>query len=116
MRAVVQCRQDPKSFSPKGETVGWNKKWNNAAISKHFSNDSIERFTHSRGSIIPYRVLVSLDVTTREDEQQQFATEIARLKKRVAKTEKTLQKDREALAQVCLLYKSFFTSMLQDST
>jgi len=40
------------------------------AISPHFSNDQIERFTRSRGGIIPYRILVGLDVETREMEEQ----------------------------------------------
>lgn len=36
-----------------------------------FPNQEIEQFTHARGSIIPYRVLVSTDVITRESQEEQ---------------------------------------------
>ena len=78
VRVVLQCRQEPGSFNATGETVGWLKRWGKTPISKHFANDEIERFSHARGSIMPYRVLVSLDVKTREKEQEDEAR-VARL-------------------------------------
>jgi hypothetical protein len=69
VRIVLQCRQAPE-FSTCGETIGWTKKFGSAAISPHFPNEEIERFTCSRGGVIPYRILVGLDVVTREMEEQ----------------------------------------------
>ena len=40
-----------------------------------FGNDEIERFTKAGQSIIPYRILVGLDVTTREEEEARKKTE-----------------------------------------
>ena len=70
VRTVFQCRQKPGTFEIEGETIGWTTRFGAARFSRHFSNDRIERFTKARGSIIPYRVLVALDVTTREHEEE----------------------------------------------
>jgi large subunit ribosomal protein L40e len=69
VRVVLQCRQSPE-FSTCGETIGWTKKFGSVPISPHFPNEEIERFTRSRGGVVPYRILVGLDVVTREMEQQ----------------------------------------------
>ena len=58
-RVVLQCRQKP-DYEIGGETVGWNRKYPGRAISPHFDNSVIERFTTARNAIIPYRVLVKL--------------------------------------------------------
>eukprot|EP00961_Rhodomonas_salina_P224833 3039407-Rhodomonas_salina.1 len=55
VRLVIQCRQKPGSFRAEGETVSWQGRFGDARISQHFTNQEIERFTHARGSIIPYR-------------------------------------------------------------
>ena len=83
MRVMLQCRQKPGSFSSEGETVGWTRRWGKAAISQHFSNSEIERFTQARNSIIPYRLLVGMDVTTREQEEKGKREERARLQEAV---------------------------------
>ena len=70
VRTVIQCRQKPGTFGIEGETIGWTTRFGAARFSRHFGNDRIERFTKARGSIIPYRVLVALDVTTREHEEE----------------------------------------------
>ena len=70
MRVVLQCRQKPGSFFVEGETIGWARRFGSAAISKHFDNDKIERFTESGPNIVPYRILVGIDVTTREEEEK----------------------------------------------
>ena len=67
VRVVLQCRQSPE-FSTCGETIGWTKKFGSLSISPHFPNEKIERYTRSRGGVIPYRILVGLDVVTREME------------------------------------------------
>ena len=67
VRVALQCRQSPE-FSTCGETIGWTKKFGSLSISPHFPNEKIERFTRSRGGVIPYRILVGLDVVTREME------------------------------------------------
>jgi len=69
VRIVLQCRQSPE-FSTCGETIGWTRRFGSVSISPHFPNAEIERFTRSRGGVIPYRILVGLDVVTREMEQQ----------------------------------------------
>jgi len=69
VRVVLQCRQSLE-FSTCGETIGWTKSFGSVSISPHFPNEKIERFTRSRGGVIPYRILVGLDVVTREMEQQ----------------------------------------------
>jgi hypothetical protein len=69
VRVVLQCRQSPE-FSTCGETIGWTERFGSVSISPHFPNEKIERFTRSRGGVIPYRILVGLDVVTREMEQQ----------------------------------------------
>ena len=58
-RVVLQCRQKP-DYEIGGETVGWDRKYPGRAISPHFDNSVIERFTTARNAIIPYRVLVKL--------------------------------------------------------
>ena len=68
VRVVLQCRQKCGSFSVGGETIGWKARFNNTPISSFFSNDQIERFTRAKGSIIPYRILIGLDIKTREQE------------------------------------------------
>jgi hypothetical protein len=74
VRTVLQCRQnlkiEPPALRIEGETIGWQQRFGNAAISRHFANDEIERFTRAKNSIIPYRILVSIDVVTREDEEK----------------------------------------------
>ena len=74
VRTVLQCRQkmdlDPLELRVEGETIGWARRFGNAAFSQHFPNSKIERFTKARGSIIPYRVPVGLDITTREQEEE----------------------------------------------
>ena len=92
VRVVLQCRQEPGSFNATGETVGWLKRWGKTPISKHFANDEIERFSHARGSIMPYRVLVSLDVKTREKEQE----DKARLQKEVKQAQELLENKKQA--------------------
>ena len=72
VRTVMQCRQSPETFEVKGETIGWQRRFGEARFSQHFSNKEIERFTKARGSIIPYRVLVGLDVKTREEELEEL--------------------------------------------
>ena len=83
MRVMLQCRQKPGSFSSEGETIGWTREWGAAAISHNFSNSEIERFTQARNSIIPYRLLVGVDVTTREEEEKGKRAERGRLQKAV---------------------------------
>ena len=72
MRAVLQCRHNLKvngeALRIEGETIGWQRRFGDAAISQHFSNREIERFTRARGSIIPYRILVGMDIVTRKEE------------------------------------------------
>ena len=72
VRTVMQCRQSPETLEVKGETIGWQRRFGEARFSQHFSNDEIERFTTARGCIIPYRVLVGLDVKTREEELEEL--------------------------------------------
>ena len=75
VRTVLQCRQkmdlDPLELRVEGETIGWVRRFGDARFSQYFSNSEIERFTQARGSIIPYRVLVGLDITTREHEEEE---------------------------------------------
>ena len=77
VRTVLQCRQNmdvkPPELRIEGETIGWSRRFGDARFSQHFRNNEIERFTEARGSIIPYRVLVGLDITTREHEEEQMA-------------------------------------------
>ena len=74
VRVVLQCRQkmdiDPPELRIEGETIDWQRRFGDAAISQHFPNTAIERFTTAQSSIIPYRVLVSMDITTREQEEK----------------------------------------------
>ena len=72
VRTVMQCRQSPETFEVKGETIGWQRRFGEARFSQHFCNDEIERFTKARGCIIPYRVLVGIDVETREEELEKL--------------------------------------------
>ena len=39
-----------------------------ATISPHFPNSEIEWYTDARNSIIPYRILVGMDIVSREEE------------------------------------------------
>ena len=72
VRTVMQCRQNMAIKWPElrveGETIGWQQRFGEAQFSQHFTNDEIERFTKATNSVIPYRVLVGLDVKTREEE------------------------------------------------
>jgi len=74
VRIVLQCRQkmdiSPPELRIEGETIDWKRRFGEAAISQHFSNAAIERFTTAPNSIIPYRVLVSMDIRTREQEEE----------------------------------------------
>ena len=49
VRIVFQCRQDMKTKFPslriEGETIGWEKCFGAAPISRHFPNNEIERYT-----------------------------------------------------------------------
>ena len=72
VRTVMQCRQSPETWEVKGETIGWQRRFGEARFSQHFSNEEIERFTKARGCIIPYRVLVGIDVKTREEELEEL--------------------------------------------
>jgi hypothetical protein len=99
MRVVLQCRQKPGSFTVEGETIGWARRFGSAAISKHFGNDKIERFTESGPSIVPYRILVGIDVTTREEEEdelQRKKQELEALRQRLAASEKHLREAQQA--------------------
>ena len=69
VRIVLQCRQKASSFTVEGETIGWNRKYQDTPISYFFDNDKIERFTRAKGAIIPYRILVGIDIKTREHEE-----------------------------------------------
>ena len=75
VRTVLQCRQNmnvkPPELRVEGETIGWVRRFGDARFSQYFSNSEIERFTQARGSIIPYRVLVGLDIKTREQEEEE---------------------------------------------
>jgi translation initiation factor 4A len=71
-KIVLQCRQMP-GFHTCAETIGWEKRFGPIPISKNFPNETIERYTKSRGSIIPYRVLVALDVDTRWEQEKRNA-------------------------------------------
>jgi hypothetical protein len=104
VRVVLQCRQKPGSFTVEGETIGWARRFGSAPISTHFGNDKIERFTEAGPSIIPYRILVGLDVTTREEEEARKKAELQELRQRLAASEKRLEEaqraEREAQLQV----------------
>ena len=65
---LYNCILSLPAFS--GETVGWTRRFGTAAISKHFNNNQIERFTQANTSVIPYRILISADVATREEEEE----------------------------------------------
>jgi hypothetical protein len=69
-KVVLQCRQMP-GFETCAETIGWKTQFGPIPISKNFPNASIERHTDSRGSIIPYRLLISLDVKTRWKQEEE---------------------------------------------
>ena len=74
---VFQCRQDmtvqPPALRIEGETIGWKYRFGDVPISAHFPNSQIERYTDSSNSIIPYRILVAMNVVTREAEEQMRA-------------------------------------------
>ena len=74
---VFQCRQDmtlkPPALRIEGETIGWEHRFGDVPISSHFPNSQIERYTDSSNSIIPYRILVAMNVVTREAEEQMRA-------------------------------------------
>ena len=99
MRVMLQCRQAPGSFSSEGETVGWTRRWGEAAISQHLSNSEIERFTQARNSIIPYRLLVGMDVTTREEEEVGKRAEFGRLQRAMDKAKQVLADCKRARAE-----------------
>ena len=75
VRVVLQCRQNlmiaPPALGIEGETIAWMTRFGDAEISRHFPNSEIERYTDARNSIIPYRILVDMDIVTREEEQTQ---------------------------------------------
>ena len=79
VRVVFQCRQDMKTkFSAlriEGETIGWECRFGATPISRHFPNSEIERYTSARPSIIPYRILVGIDIITRWSEEEEKAVE-----------------------------------------
>ena len=77
-------------------TIGWARRFGSAVISKHFSNDKIERFTESVPRVVPYRILVGMDVTTREEEQQRKKEVLEALRQRLAAYEKRLQEAQQA--------------------
>ena len=99
-RASASCLpQKTGSFTVEGETIGWARRFGSAAISKHFGNDKIERFTESGPSIVPYRILVGIDVTTREEEEdelQRKKQELEALRQRLAASEKHLREAQQA--------------------
>ena len=70
--ALVEITSSQSSAPPalriEGETIAWKTRFGDAAISQHFPNCEIERYTDARNSIIPYRILVGMDVVTREEE------------------------------------------------
>jgi len=72
---VLQCRQDMTVKHPalriEGETIGWENRFGDVQISAHFPNSEIERYTDASNSIIPYRILVAMDVVTREAEEEE---------------------------------------------
>ena len=74
---VFQCRQDmtlrPPALRIEGETIGWEHRFGDVPISSHFPNSQIERYTDASNSIIPYRILVAMNVVTREAEEQMRA-------------------------------------------
>jgi len=76
VRTVLQCRQNMAIQWPElrveGETIGWAERYGEAQFSKFFTNDEIERFTKATNSVIPYRVLVGIDVKTREEEPEEL--------------------------------------------
>jgi len=69
VRVVLQCRQQP-GFSVRGETIGWERRFGPVAISPYFENAEIERYTRSRASIFPYRILIKVNSVTREHEEE----------------------------------------------
>jgi len=83
VRVVLQCRQkmdiDPPELRIEGETIDWQRRFGDTAISQLFSNAAIERFTTASNSIIPYRVLVSMDIRTREQEEEDKKNSTGRL-------------------------------------
>lgn len=70
IRVVLQCRQNLESAKIEGETIGWKTRFGEARISEQFSNQEIERVTQSNNSIIPCRLLIGIDVITREEEEK----------------------------------------------
>lgn len=109
VRTVLQCRQNlAAALRIENETIGWRKRFGDVPISRHFANEQIERFTRARGSIIPYRILVSVDVFTRWDEEldrmrkeeedrRMLEAELERLGGEAAAAEKAAQKAQRAV-------------------
>ena len=99
VRTVLQCRQNMDVRSPElcvsGETIGWTRRFGDASFSPHFANEEIERFTKARGSIIPTRVLVGLDIKTREQEED---------KKRKREEEEEERQEKERWKQARISY------------
>ena len=106
MRTVLQCRQNmnvkPPELRVEGETIGWTRRFDDARFSQHFPNSEIERFTQARGSIIPYRVLVGLDITTREHEEEEKKKKHAEeeQKRREAEKERKRARQNEIMARI----------------
>ena len=98
VRTVMQCRQSPETFEVKGETIGWQRRFGEARFSQHFGNEEIERFTKARGSIIPYRVLVGLDVKTREEELEELKAVAKVAKKAADDAAKAVEEKAQAIA------------------
>ena len=74
VRVVLQCRQKMDIRWPElkieRETVGWKQRFGSVAISQHFTNEEIERCTTVRNSIVPYKLLIAMDLTTRKQEEE----------------------------------------------
>ena len=103
VRVVLQCLQNLKIAPPalriEGETIAWKTRFGDAAISQHFPNCEIERYTDARNSIIPYRILVGMDVVTREEElteeRRKAEEDLARLEGEVERVRRA-RKEAEA--------------------
>ena len=99
IRVVLQCRQNLKMEPPAlriiGETIGWHGRYGDAAISPHFPNDKIERCTEAMNSVIPYRILVGMDIVTREEEEKTRKEEAERERKQKAEEERRRKEEEE---------------------
>ena len=99
IRVVLQCRQNLKIEPPAlriiGETIGWHRRFGDAAISPHFPNDKIERCTESMNSVIPCRILVGMDVVTREEEEKTRKEEAEKERKKKEEEERRRKEEVE---------------------